>query len=205
MRSTLWLTFIGVCFAAFVLRTASSDASARPPAQQAMVSVTTNATAPDAAFKQNVEGFGETEDDARNGAIEKAVEKVADYLKEKHHETDYKPSPGFLQEHKMIPPTGDIPVTNNPIRDLPNMKKATLEVRVSDENVKLMQEEARQQRVAQRQHWLSVGLAGFIALLLVGAGYLRLEEATKGYYTGLLRVTALTFLGAAAGAIWYLS
>ena len=43
----------------------------------------------------------------------------------------------------------------------------------------------------QRQHCLGLGLAALVGLLLVGIGYLRLEESTKGYYTGLLRATAV--------------
>ena len=37
-------------------------------------------------------------------------------------------------------------------------------------------------------------LGGVVCLLLVVGGYLRLEEATKGYYTRLLRLTAIAVL-----------
>ncbi len=47
---------------------------------------------------------------------------------------------------------------------------------------------------------MGLGLAGVTALLLVAIGYLRLEEATKGYYTGLLRLSALGLLGMQSAA-----
>ena len=39
-------------------------------------------------------------------------------------------------------------------------------------------------------------LGGALAVLLVVAGYLRLEEATRGYYTKLLRLAAFVRAGA---------
>jgi hypothetical protein len=80
-----------------------------------------------------------------------------------------------------------------------------VQIQITSDSLKKMREQAREQRVTQRQHWMGLGLAGFIAVLLVAAGYLRLEEATKGYYTGLLRVSALSLLGMVGGFIWYLS
>jgi hypothetical protein len=37
-------------------------------------------------------------------------------------------------------------------------------------------------------------LGGVVCLLIVVGAYLRLEEATKGYYTRLLRLTAIGIL-----------
>jgi hypothetical protein len=45
-------------------------------------------------------------------------------------------------------------------------------------------------------------LAGLLALLAVAAAYLRLDEATKGYYTGRLRLAALALLGLAGFGLW---
>jgi hypothetical protein len=56
----------------------------------------------------------------------------------------------------------------------------------------------RDYRVQQRMLWLSRLLVGLVAILAVVALYLRMDEATKGYYTGWLRVAALGVLGGTA-------
>jgi hypothetical protein len=204
MRPALVLTLIACCCCVFLVRISATDAS--PQAPQAVKAVGENQTNPPGkspVFKQEVEGFGEKDDDARSRAVERACDVVADYLRDTHNETDYKPKAEYLLELKIIPPMNDLPVTNAALTDLPNMKKATLQLQVSADSVKKMCNQAREQRAEKRQHWMGLSLAGVVAFLLVAAGYLRLEEATKGYYTGLLRLTALVLLGMAAGVIWY--
>ena len=63
-----------------------------------------------------------------------------------------------------------------------------------------MQQVAREHRMKERQGLVARVLAGLVALLLVAGGYLRLEEATRGYYTTLLRGAALVVL-ALVGAL----
>ena len=48
-------------------------------------------------------------------------------------------------------------------------------------------------------------LAGFVAFLVAVAGYFRLEEATKGYYTTWLRVGVLGFIAVVGAGIWLIS
>jgi hypothetical protein len=57
-----------------------------------------------------------------------------------------------------------------------------------------IQKQARHQRMKERQKHSLLGLLGMMGLLGVVGGYLRLEEATKGYYTRLLRIAALSVL-----------
>lgn len=203
MRPALVLTLIGCCCCVFLARMSITHASPRPPQEaKAPGENQVKAVVNGPVFKHEVEGFGEKDDDARNRAVERACDVVADYLRDTHNETDYKPKAEYLLELKIIPPTNDVSVTNAGLSELPNMKKATLQLQISPESVKKMCNQAREQRAEKRQHWTGLGLAGVVAFLLVAAGYLRLEEATKGYYTGLLRLTALVLLGMAAGLIW---
>lgn len=213
MRPTLWLTLLACCFVGFVLRAASTDLAARPPGPAvangrngvARVDTIVYPTAQAAVFTTSAEGFGTTDELARKDALKIACDRVAGYLADQYNETNYKPSPEFLQRLNILPPADDIAVTSGTVPNMPEMKAATVQVRVTDDSAKKLRDQARQERVTQRQHSAGLGLAGFVALLLVGAGYLRLEEATKGYYTGLLRLSALGLLGMAAGAIWYVS
>jgi hypothetical protein len=56
--------------------------------------------------------------------------------------------------------------------------------------------------VAARQPILLRLLGAAVALLLVVTGYLRLEHATRGYSTKLLRLAAFVALAVAAAALW---
>jgi len=42
-------------------------------------------------------------------------------------------------------------------------------------------------------------------LLLAVAGYLRLEDATKGYYTRLLRLAAVAFVALVGAGLWMMA
>lgn len=52
-----------------------------------------------------------------------------------------------------------------------------------------------------------LGLAGVLAFVLsclaAVTGYIRADEATRGYYTNTLRIAALTAVGAAGAAVYY--
>jgi hypothetical protein len=61
---------------------------------------------------------------------------------------------------------------------------------------------ARTQRQVERLWLLARGLAVAVVLLLVVAGYLRLEELTRGYYTALLRLAAVVVVALAGVGVW---
>jgi len=70
---------------------------------------------------------------------------------------------------------------------------------------KVYQVQQRQKWAHERQGQLAQILVGVVALLAAVAGYLRLEDATKGYYTTWLRLAAVTFLGLVGAGIWWMS
>jgi len=73
-----------------------------------------------------------------------------------------------------------------------------------DAQERQFQESLRQHRATHRQKILACVVAGLVALLLAVAGYLRLEDATKGYYTRLLRAAAVAFVALVAAGIFLL-
>lgn len=61
----------------------------------------------------------------------------------------------------------------------------------------------RSYRQHDRQVWVGKILAALVLCFAAVAGYYRLDEATKGYYSGLLRLTALGIVAAAGVGVWW--
>ena len=66
-------------------------------------------------------------------------------------------------------------------------------------------ETLRHAMVQQRQLWLGKMLLGVVVLLAAISGYIRLEDATKGFYTGLLRLGMVGVLCAVGAGLWLVS
>jgi hypothetical protein len=162
-------------------------------------------------FTWEADGFGISEDEARRDALKKGSEALLAYLSEEGFSLEWQPSTKFLE--------GLVkdwtPVT---VKD-PKGKEKKVLVEVGLDNVQgqrarfVLNVEKYQELVAQEQTYraeqrmgiVGKGLAGLVALLAAVAGYFRLEEATKGYYTAWLRVGAVGFLAAAGAGLWLLS
>jgi len=59
-----------------------------------------------------------------------------------------------------------------------------------------------QARRENRQFFLAKILAALVALFTAIASYVRLDEWSKGYYTGWLRLATAGFIGAVGAAAW---
>ncbi len=66
-------------------------------------------------------------------------------------------------------------------------------------------EQERLERVHERMFLVGKFMAALVALFGVVAVYFRIEEATKGYYTTLLRIAAASFVGAVGAGLWFIS
>jgi hypothetical protein len=77
------------------------------------------------------------------------------------------------------------------------MYRVTGGVPVTAELRKFVIDQDREFRAQGRMLWLGKILAGLVVLLTAGAGYFRLDEWTKGYYTTWLRIGAAGFVSAA--------
>ncbi len=139
------------------------------------------------------QGYGETAEDARERALEKARDSVEDYLERRY------PSIGWRPTIQRLLAEGVVRVDDPKQSELDQLKgyETTAHVDLRDANLSKLQTEvdqAREQAQESVVFWrhLVAGriLAGLVALLLIVSGYLRLEELTRGYYTTLLRVGA---------------
>ncbi len=143
-----------------------------------------------------VSGWGKTEADAEQVALDKACKEVNDFLQRQDPPVHWRPSRDFV-DHNLVkerkPEAKELP-------DLGQMYQATFEVRLEPKDYRDILEHDRQDRADQRHVLLGKVVLAILALLLAVFGYFRLEEMTRGYYTLWLRLGALALVGV-AGAL----
>jgi len=142
-------------------------------------------------------GFGRDPEKADERALEDAVSKVAEYLRTRYEEPIGWTAPEALLQPELLRRKGVLrdPKTTQGSFAGENGFKATYKVAITRDYLDLVHQEVREERIQSRQLALAKVLGGLVVLLVVVGGYLRLEEATRGYYTALLRITALGVLG----------
>jgi len=137
-------------------------------------------------------GYGETQANAEHQAQTEAYKAVLKFLRRRLPELTWEPSLDYLIRLKVIPANGTLVSSDVGQKDDPGgLKKVELKVEISPSDV---EEILRQDRLfrTQERHWTWAKLlGGSVGLLLIVAGYYRLEEMTKGYYTTRLRVAAV--------------
>jgi hypothetical protein len=121
---------------------------------------------------------------------------LADYLHNQQPPIEWTPPPGFVESLVK----DSVKLKEKELADAPGTKKYRYDGAI-EIKPKLRAEIVRHDREfrsQQRMVWLALGVAGIVALLGVVAVYIRMDEMTKGYYTGWLRVAAVGFLGVTA-------
>ncbi len=142
-----------------------------------------------------VTGYGVDAAKADEQALMKAQERVRELLGEKLGKS-LRPDmevldPGYLARLEVVRPAGEpVPVT---LKD-GDYLEASYRVRLNDNYLREVARFARHQQMSDRHLIAARVLIGLVVLLLVITGYLRLEEATRGYATTMLRVAAVAVL-----------
>jgi hypothetical protein len=195
----MWLSLLGVGLLAAVSQLAAPQGG--PRAEAATRATLRKGHKPD---ERVVDGYGRTPSAARQVALENAQARVEELLRRRYGPNDWKPAedqlrPEYLTEMGVIRDAGEPSVTEVGGE---RVVVARMEVDLTPRYLDAVQRVARQQRVQERQAALGRVLAGLVVAFLVVAGYLRLEEATRGYYTRLLRLAAVALVAAAAVALW---
>jgi hypothetical protein len=194
MRPSLWFGLAALCLFAGAFRTSFSRAEAPRPAPKGATAI---------HFSQEVTADGLTAEDARQLAYEDAHEKVLAHLAEHHPKLGWTPSREDLTRIGVISPKGE------QAGEDPDTKKkfyeVKLQVEIKTEHLQEIAKMARHQRMHDRQVLLAKILGGLVALLVVAAGYLRLEDLTRGYYTTLLRLAAFGTVAAVGAGLWLLA
>jgi hypothetical protein len=123
---------------------------------------------------------------------------VTERLNQSHKELGWIPPASYLREKGIVRLTQ----TAEPREAEAGDFKASARAELTLEHFRDLAQLARQDRMQQRQLLAARVLAGLVALLVVATGYLRLEDATRGYYTTLLRLGAGGALALVAAALF---
>jgi hypothetical protein len=125
-------------------------------------------------------GYGATEDLAKRDALEKLRDDLNNWLADHHPEITYSPS---MRELEVMSQFESPEPFKSPLkekvqneRDPIAMLQIPLTAKLTNINLDYFERQTRHQLAEHRQSLLARGLAGAVALLLVGTGYLRLEE-----------------------------
>ncbi len=193
MRPTLWVSLVAVCAILGGMRVhATSTARSKPAAKQSA------AAAKNLTWSKEDKAAGFTIPEAEVAAGEKATEAVLDYLKSRNPALEWKPSVAYVDRHLLRDkrPSGREP------SELfgKEMETVTWRVEITPKDYDEILRLDRQVRVSQRHALLFKGLMAVVAALVAVAGYFRLEDATKGYYTWWLRLAAGGLVALAAAA-----
>jgi len=145
---------------------------------------------------REVEGrLSATEDRARKDARERLEREVADLI-----------APEVSRGWKVPAPLIDRlvrRVTIKPVvRDYGTLYQATLTVDLSPARLREIVDAHRHEQVVRRLVWLGSLLAFVLVCLATVSGYIKADEATKGYYTTRLRLAAAAGVGAAGVLIY---
>jgi len=147
-----------------------------------------------------VEGHGETKAGAEQEAFERARDWVVTLLRERRPDIERLPEAEALRNL-------DVSTKHEEYQSntLGTLHRVTLRVEVGEADLQKLLQLDQQERVRQRQLWTGKALLLFVALLAVLALFFRLEEATRGYYSGPLKAglfLALSAVAAGAFALW---
>jgi hypothetical protein len=141
----------------------------------------------------SAEGFGATAEEARKNALRN----LADQLEQEQ---------GQWLDPRLIERYGLLVVGNaEPSPRL--LDQPLLQVRVTftltRELLEANVDAQRDQRARERQWWLARGIAALVLVFAVVAGYLQLEEWTRGFATRWLRGLAILILLVGGLLLWW--
>ena len=205
MRPRSWVVILLVCVAMFVCRvnfSAESAARAEPKKTGRTVVVRgPSSTVVTVRDTWEVFGVAHTGDDAKKLALDEAREKVGEYLAKQDPPIQWRPDANYIERNGMVEYSDPVPTELGIDKDL---QKVTATVKVTSKVFQDIQDQDRKLRAHDRQSFLGKILAGMVAGLVAIALYLRLDEATKGYYSLWLRLGSAALVATVGAGAWLL-
>jgi hypothetical protein len=231
MRPSVWVCLLTFVILAVGIRVHSPSVRAAGKATKARAAAAANAAPSWVVEGFEAEGrWMKTQEEAIESALEKGQAELIARLQAREPRIAWVPPVDFIRDNLLedLRPQATVehPAAASILRpihrsnhwmleeerdfkeELGVMRRVRLKVAVgSDDFSKIRQHDGeyrKQQRQVvsqQRQLVLAKGLAAVVAVLAALAGYFRLEEATKGYYTNWLRMAALGLVAAVAAGL----
>lgn len=134
-----------------------------------------------------------TRADALQDALREAQAEIVAYLRNQQPPVDWTPPVDYIQLRLVKQPWQEEP---KEFDGLGTMYRVRLRAEIGPVERSEMLERGRATRSEQRMLLLGKMLLGLVAVLGAVAGFLRLDERTKGFYTGWLKLAAVGFAGA---------
>jgi|SRR6516164_104079 hypothetical protein len=150
----------------------------------------------------SVIGRGDTEENARLNALDKSKDQLTVYLHNLNPPVEWVPSDDFIEKSLKLEWEKQVPEERYIHEGLTHKVRLVMEVTPKNRNELWSMDKSL--RIEQRQFSVLKILAVVVAVLLAVAGYVRLDEWSKGYYTTWLRLGAASIVGAAGAGIWLL-
>jgi hypothetical protein len=132
-----------------------------------------------------------------------ALETVLDKQAMQHYQAMILNQAGGANAHIVQMEAQDLdPVVGTMFRSAVRIEVTAFARQDFENQQRVFEKSTRQHRAISRQKILAAVLGGFVALLMVVTLYLRMEDATKGYYTRLLRMAAVVGLALVGAVLW---
>jgi hypothetical protein len=161
--------------------------------------------ADDQAWKElpeTVEGYGETPEAAKSVALSKARDAVAQYLAANFPQIRVDLSAKYLERKEIVVQVRGLGVSKQ--GNDPAIYHVVYRInKLTDQQLGELRDRSRVPWMYQRHREAALVLAGLVLALLALMGYLRLDEATHGYYAGRLLGAAVVLVALAVLALWW--
>ncbi len=155
----------------------------------------------EAAYTFAVKGWAPTTEEARKDALEQATKVVTAALDLRYTRvTDTKLA-------QLITDTQDgseVPLGDSDGKELGSGKQILVTFELPGDYIRELGQKERGYRMEERMSWIARGLAVIVAALFAITGYVRLDEWSKGYFSGVLKAVAVLAVIGAGSAVYFL-
>src|SRR5262249_9207341 len=149
---------------------------------------------------KEVVGYGKTLEDAHQEALREARAQLATWLAEHAPPFVWNPTAEYIEDRLVKEKL----VEDKDFDKTGPVKERTLKLELSTKDYREMVSKDRAARSNLRMIFLGKMLAGLVAVFGAFAGYFRLEEATKGFYTTWLRLGAVGLVAMVGAGLYWL-
>jgi hypothetical protein len=156
----------------------------------------------DKVFSRESIGFGATREDADLAALKEARKDIVKFFADQGVVLSWEPALEYISR-TLVKNWSE--QANTEVLPGQKLREVHLLVELSHSDYRKVLKQNREYVAQNRMLVLGKVLAGLVALLAAVAGYFRLEDATKGYYTAWLRLAALSFVAAVGAGLWLIS